>query len=195
MKKLVPKDAVLIPDEAERVFEGKIFDVYQWQQKMYDGSEETFEMLRRPDTTMVVGIVDGQIMVIDDEQPNRGSKLSLPGGRVEASETPLASAKREVLEETGYEFADWKLIRVIQPHSKLEWFIYYYVADGAKKVGEPKLDAGEKIKLELVDFDKAKELAFDKAGYLGYASEIFEEADALEELNHLAEFEGREIDR
>ncbi len=36
-----------IPPNAKRVFKGIIFDVYQWQQKMFDGSKETFEMLKR----------------------------------------------------------------------------------------------------------------------------------------------------
>src|SRR5215467_9321922 len=43
MKKLVPEHAILIPEHAERVFQGKIFDVYQWPQKLYDGSTATFE--------------------------------------------------------------------------------------------------------------------------------------------------------
>jgi len=33
MKKTIPADAVLVPDDAKRVFNGMIFDVYQWPQK------------------------------------------------------------------------------------------------------------------------------------------------------------------
>ena len=51
-ERVLPKGARLIPPEADRVFRGEIYEVYQWPQKMPDGSVETFEMLRRPDTVM-----------------------------------------------------------------------------------------------------------------------------------------------
>ncbi len=44
-KRTLPKNAILIPDHATCVFRGMLFDVYQWQQEMFDGSIETFEML------------------------------------------------------------------------------------------------------------------------------------------------------
>jgi len=31
-----------IPKDAKLVFKGKIFDVYQWQQKVYDGTTVTY---------------------------------------------------------------------------------------------------------------------------------------------------------
>src|SRR3990167_5280393 len=68
MKKQVPKDAVLIPDTAKRVFRGQIFDVYQWPQKMFDNSTQTFEMLRRPDTIAVIAVVEDKILILDDEK-------------------------------------------------------------------------------------------------------------------------------
>ena len=43
MKKLIPPDAVLVPDGATRVFQGEIFGVYQWPQQLFDGSTDTFE--------------------------------------------------------------------------------------------------------------------------------------------------------
>lgn len=195
MKKLVPKDAVLIPESAERVFKGQIFDVYQWPQKMFDGSTQAFEMLRRPDTVIVVGVVGDKVMVIEDTQPHTGARLGFPGGRVDEGEETLVAAKREVMEETGYEFEDWKLIEAIQPHSKLEWFVYYYVAVNGKKTAEPKLDAGEKISLKLVSFDELRQMVLDKVGYLYNALEIFEKADSLDELKKLPDFTGQEVER
>lgn len=196
MKKTVPQRAVLLPEQAEKVFSGQIFDVYQWPQRMFDGSSATFEMLKRPDTVTVIGIADDKILVIDDEQPHTGSRVSFPGGRVDESDAgTLAAAQREMLEETGYEFDGWRLVKVWQPHTKLEWFIYLYVADGGRKVAEPHLDAGERISLKTLSFDEVKQLAITKSGYLAESKDIFETLQNLDGLRSLPEFQGREVDR
>jgi 8-oxo-dGTP pyrophosphatase MutT (NUDIX family) len=196
MKKVIPADAVLVPDTAACVFNGQIFDVYQWPQTLYDGSRATFEMLKRPDTVSVIGIVDGKLLVIDDEQPHVGNRSSFPGGRVDADDSgTLAAAQREVHEETGYLFDNWRLLRVWQPHGKLEWFIYLYLAWDGRRDGEPHLDAGERITVHLRNFAEVKELVITKSGYLGEALEIFEGLDCLEQLLALPEFTGQEVDR
>jgi|SRR3989344_1282976 len=196
MKKLVPKDAVLIPEVAERVFRGQIFDVYQWQQKVFDSTDHTFEMLKRPDTVTVIPIASEKILTLDEEQPHTGRRLSFPGGRVDANETDtLSAAKRETKEETGYEFDNWKLVNVIQPHSKLEWFIYFYIAWDGKKTAEPHLDAGEKIILKELSFEEAKNFVVTKSGYLGESMEVFENVDDLHGLLDLPEFQGERVDR
>ncbi len=195
MKKIVPKDVVLIPESAERVFEGQIFDVHQWPQKMFDGSTETFEMLRRPDTMIVIGVVDDKILVVEDEQPHQGAKLGFPAGRAELSdESTLESAKREALEETGYEFSDWRLVEVIQRHKKIEWFTYYYLATGGEKTSEQKLDAGEKISVKLVGLNELKKMIESKQGYLGYVADIFEKVNSIDDLKALPVYEGQEVD-
>lgn len=196
MKKIVPKDAVLIPENAKCVFKGQIFDVYQWPQKMFDGSERIFEMLKRPDTIAVLAITDDKILVLDDEQPHVGIRKSFPTGRVDKTDiNTLEAAKREILEETGYKFQNWRLISVLQPHSKLEWLIYFYLAYNGQKVTEPHLDVGERIKVQALPFATVKSLVLDKAGYLGEALDIFEKLNSTEELIALAEFQGQEVDR
>src|SRR5487761_1525106 len=101
MKKLIPPNAILIPDNATQVFEGQSLDVYQWLQKMCDGSTKTFEMLKRPDTVQIVAIKDGKIVMVDDEQPNRAACVHFPGGILDKDDVSwLAAAKRELVEET-----------------------------------------------------------------------------------------------
>lgn len=196
MKKIVPEGAILIPDSASRVFEGQIFDVYQWPQEVFDGATHTFEMLKRPDTVTVIPIVVNQILTIEDEQPHTGSKLSFPGGRVDKTDLSiLEAAKREVKEETGYEFASWRLVNVSQPHFKLEWFIYFYVAWDSKKTAEPHLDAGERISIKMLDFDQAKKFVITKAGYLGESTEVFTKVSDVKGLTSLPEFKGHEVER
>lgn len=196
MKKIIPEGAVIIPDTARRVFKGQIYDVYHWPQKMFDGSDATFEMLKRPDTVTVIPIVGDKIMTIEDEQPYRGVRMTFPGGRIDANEPDtLTAAKREAKEETGYEFDNWKLVRVWQPHTKLEWFIYFYIAWDGQKTSESNPDIGEKISVKLLPFSEAKSFMAAKAGYLGESKEIFDTVDGLEELINLPVYEGMEVDR
>lgn len=194
MKKLVPNEAVLIPDNAECVFKGIIYDVYHWPQKLFDGSTATFEMLRRADTVSVICIVDDKIVVLQDEQPHRGVRASFPGGRVEEADGDIVTAaKREVAEETGYSFKNWKLIKVAQPFTKIEWFIYELVAWECTGRSEPHADAGEKITVQELDFDTVRRLVLDREGYLGESTEFFETATSAEGFTRLPDFAGKEV--
>src|SRR3989344_90768 len=99
-----PKSKQPIPENAKRVFRGVIFDVYQWEQEMYDGTRTIFEKLKRPDTVVVFRVLpDGKIILTEQEQPGgKGPFIGATGGRVDEGEDILAVAKRELLEESGY---------------------------------------------------------------------------------------------
>lgn len=155
-----------IPENAKLVFKGVIFDVYQWEQELYDGSKATFERLKRPDTVVVFPVTeDKKIILTEQEQPGRDKFITGAAGRVEEGEEPLECAKRELREETGYEARDWILLDKIQPVNKIEWTVYIYVAKGCKKVGDLNLDPGEKVSLKIVDFDEFLDLAFAEDFY------------------------------
>lgn len=196
MKKIIPNTAVLIPDNADRVFEGVIYDVYHWQQQLFDGTDATFEMLKRNDTVGAICIVDDKVLILTDEQPHRGVKLTFPGGRVNDGEETLQAIRREVHEETGYSFKNFRLVKVRQPHTKIEWFIYTYLAWDVEAKSDPHLDGGEKIQMDLKPFSDVKRLVIDdKAGYLAEESEQFVAAQSVQDLLTIPAYEGREVDR
>ncbi len=150
-----PKSKQPIPENAKLVFKGIMFDTYQWEVNGYDGSRKVFEKLKRPDTVMVLPITsDGKIIIALQEQPNKPPFIGSIGGRVDEGEDILEAAKRELLEETGYEAKDWMLFDAVQPVGKIEWAIYTFIAKGCNKIAEQNLDGAEKVELKFVSFDE-----------------------------------------
>ncbi|QQS38761.1 NUDIX hydrolase [Candidatus Woesebacteria bacterium] len=169
-----PKSKQPLPKNASRVFKGVIFDVYQWKQKMFDGSIETYEKLKRQDTVIVFPIMhDGKILLTKQEQPGKKPFIGATGGRVEKGEEIIDAAKRELLEESGYEADEYIFWKSVQPISKIEWSVYIFIARNLKKVAPPKLDSGEKIELMPVNFDEFLEVALQPNFY---EQEIYRDA-------------------
>ncbi len=151
----------MIPSEAKLVFKGILFDVYQWEQEQFDGTFKTYERLRRkPSVTILPITEDGKILLGREQQPARKPFVSIPGGQVEEGEDPADAARREFLEETGYEAGELALWQVVQPYgNKVDWDAHCFIARHCKKVAEQKLDSGEKIELQLVTFDEFVQIA------------------------------------
>ncbi len=152
-----------IPPNAEKVFTGKIFNVYQWEQEMFDGSKQTFEKLTRPDTASVIAVTkEGKILITDQEQPGTRKAFCLPGGRVDVGEIPIETVKRELREETGYTGEDWIIFREFARYSKIDYCFYVYISRGVIKHVDPKLDPGEKIDVQGVSFDEFIDVLVDE---------------------------------
>ncbi|MGB4076539.1 MAG: NUDIX hydrolase [Minisyncoccia bacterium] len=159
-----PKSRQPIPEHAKRVFTGVVFDVYQWEQRLYDSSIKTFEKVKRDDTIVVIPTLSDKRFIMEiDEQPSRTPIRTFPAGRMDhaGENDPLETAKRELLEETGYESSEWSLWRSFQPVTKVDWAVYIFVAKNCQKTSEPDPGPGEKITVELKTFDEVIELAKD----------------------------------
>lgn len=145
-----------IPDNAEKVFEGVVFDVYQWQQEMFDGSHRIFEFLKRKHGAVAFCVFeDKTILINEEEQPGKPPFISLPGGGADTyDEEPLEVIKRELREETGYVASSWKEIHIETNFPKLDWAIHYFVAKDLEKVGDPQNSASEKITTKRISFDE-----------------------------------------
>jgi ADP-ribose pyrophosphatase len=83
-----------------RAFEGKMFDVL-----VEDGKEI---VVHGPAVAIVAVDRDRQVTLVRQQRaPAGGPLLELPAGGVEEGETPLATARRELREETGLHGGDW----------------------------------------------------------------------------------------
>ena len=150
-----------IPSHAELVFNGIRSKIYQWNQEMYDGSISRFESIQFLDGAFVVPILpDGRILLTRQEQPLISEFISLPGGSFDMpDEDPLICAKRELKEETWYEFVECTPWFEFCGTKNVNTSVHYYIARNCYQVSAIKPDPGEKIQLFTVSFDEFLELS------------------------------------
>lgn len=139
----------------QKVFQGNIFSIWQWDQKLYDGSTKVFERVQRSDAAFMVGVLpDQKILLVWDEQPDREGVLGLAGGKIEDGESPQDAAAREFLEETGYKAAAIAPWMSYVPYGKMVFTVHSFIGKQCTKVAEPRPEAGERITPRFFTFDE-----------------------------------------
>lgn len=119
---------------------------------------ENFNWIATREFAMVVPLTDdGQtILVRSYKRGVRAVALSFPAGYLEPGEDPLAAARRELREETGYEAPEWiPLGRFVVDGNYGSGAMHAFLATGARKVTEPDSGDLEEMALERVPWDEA----------------------------------------
>ena len=86
--------------------------------------------------------------------------IEVPGGCVDDTDADFKeAAARELLEETGYVFSDYKYLGKISPNpSTNSNLLHMFLATGGKKIAEQQLDENEEIEIVLLSIDELKKL-------------------------------------
>lgn len=83
--------------------------------------------------------------------------LETPGGMVDAGETPLKAAQRELLEETGYGGGDWRYLGAVEPNPAIHHHLcHHFLAQGVQQVAAPTPGGGEAIQVRLATQEELK---------------------------------------
>jgi len=126
-----------------------------------NSKEASFFTIECADWVNIIPITkQGEVVLI--EQYRHGSKeitLEIPGGMIDEDEEPIECAKRELLEETGFQADKIIFLGRSRPNPAIQQnWIYHFVAEGCKHTGETKFDEHESIVSKLVSLSKIPKL-------------------------------------
>ncbi len=130
---------------SEVVFSGKLLEVRRDRIRLPNGAEATREFVVHPGASLVVPVLPDGRLVLERQYryPVRRVMLEFPAGKIDAGETSLATAQRELREEAGYTAGKWQRIGTIHPEIGYSTeFIDLFEATELTFVGA-QLDEGE----------------------------------------------------
>ena len=147
----------------EQVFDGDLLKVYRDKVRLPDGSTGGREYIRHPGAVAIVPLFDDGRVLLERQfrYPHRREFIEVPAGKVDPGEPHLETAKRELLEETGYAAADWRRFGVI--HTAIAYTDEAIELFLARKLTlqERRLDDGEFLELLILEFKEAIQMIRD----------------------------------
>ena len=151
---------------SELSYKGKVFSVYTDTviEPGYD-RPNTRDVIRHSGSVVILAIdessnpADPDVILIRQYRHAAGQfLLELPAGRIEPGEPPLAGAKREMIEETGFRARKWTLLTkyFASPGFLGEWMQIYLARD--LKQGEATPEEDEHIEIVRTPLSEAMDL-------------------------------------
>ena len=126
-------------------YDGSFLKINRDHVRLPDGAVTTREYIRHPGAVVIVPLFDDGSVLLERQfrYPNAQIFIEYPAGKIDPGEHPLACAKRELEEETGYTAARWDFVCTI--HNAIAYSDEHLDLYLARELtaGEAKLDEGE----------------------------------------------------
>ncbi len=134
------------------------------------GKAHAYYVMHLADAVNVVALTpDRKVILVEQFRAGSGhDSLETPGGLVDEGEDPLEAGARELLEETGYAGDPPRVLGTVWSNpSILSSRITTILITNAKPVAEPKFDAEEELRMELISARRIPQMLVN--GQIGHA--------------------------
>lgn len=133
-----------------------VFDVLEQHEVAATGIEGDYIAMAAPDWVQVIAEHEGCFVLVRQWR-HAADRMSLefPGGVVDGGEEPLAAAKRELVEETGFMAGDIIPLGTVYPNPALfQNRFHVFLARDLVPTGKQSLDDDELLTYELQPIDE-----------------------------------------
>ncbi len=132
------------------MYEGDYLKLHRATVQLPNGATSYREYLKHPGAVMIMPLFENGDVLLERQYryPMRKVFIEFPAGKKDAGEAPLETAKRELLEETGYRAE--RYTHVTDIHNALAYcdeVIHFYLAEGLIQAGEQQLDDNEFVQV------------------------------------------------
>lgn len=144
----------------EDIFQGSLLHVLRDTVRLPDGRETCREYIDHPGAVVIIAELPNGKLVFERQfrYPLDQVFIELPAGKLDPAEEPLAAARRELREETGYVAQHWHHLGVMHPcigysNERIEIFL----ARGLTQIGCQRDDEEflEILEMSLAEADQA----------------------------------------
>ena len=147
--------------ERNTIYRGKRIELALQSIPTAGGGTTSREVIVHPGAVVLIPRVDaGRIVMVENHRWSIGQTLlELPAGTLDPGESPEATARRELAEETGYTAGTLRKVAEFYPSPGiLTELMHLFVATDLTP-GPQQLDVGEKLTPVLVKWDEAVQMA------------------------------------
>ncbi len=146
-------------------YKGKVFSVFSDKVEEPGGNINIRDVIRHNGSVVVLAVDESPetgnpsdpIVILERQYRHAAGQflLELPAGRIEPGEAPLAAAKREMIEETGYRAKRWTFLTkyFASPGFLGEYMQIYLARDIRVGIAQPEAD--EHIEIIRLPLSKA----------------------------------------
>lgn len=127
-------------------YRGRMLQVNEDEVELPDGGRASREYVVHPGAALILPVFDDGSILLERQYryPAGDHFYELPAGKFEPDEPGLETAKRELLEETGYVAAEWRALGNVFPCiGYSDEVIAFYLARKLEYKRAQQLDAGE----------------------------------------------------